>query len=123
MTCLTLEGRKLLSCIVFEYPARTALLTHYISAMKAFQLILCRENFRRLGFRRELNENPLFWVITQRAVVIPYRRLGTTDSYETHKYNARAELSSLNVCVGKCVCVCVYVWVFIMCDCMYMWVL
>jgi len=108
---------------MFEYPARTALLTHYISAMKAFQLILCRENFRRLGFRRELNENPLFWVITQRAVVIPYRRLGTTDSYETHKYNARAELSSLNVCVGKCVCVCVYVWVFIMCDCMYMWVL
>jgi len=46
-------------------------------------------------------------VITQRAVVISYRRFGTTDSYKTHKYTVLTELIGLNVCVVKWVFVCV----------------
>jgi hypothetical protein len=40
------------------------------------------------GFRHEMR-TPLFWVITQRVVVISYRRFGTT--YRSHRQGSRTQ--------------------------------
>jgi len=39
------------------------------------------------GFRREVLRTALFWVITQRVVVISYRRFGTT--YRSHPVSSQ----------------------------------
>jgi hypothetical protein len=44
------------------------------------------------GFRREVSENcALLWVITQRVVVISYRRFGT--AYRSHPQGSRIKIS------------------------------
>jgi hypothetical protein len=43
----------------------------------------------------------LFWVITQRAVVIPYRRFGTSCRYRLKGSRAEDEADRLSQNVGK----------------------
>jgi hypothetical protein len=54
-------------------------------------LVLLRQVIATLrgcaGFRREVDEIALCWDVTQRIVVIPYRRLGTT--YRSHLQGSR----------------------------------
>ena len=52
------------------------------------------------GFSREVDENCALWCITQRIVVIPYRRFGTT--YRSHHPGSRILLS---ICRGQESCV------------------
>jgi len=48
------------------------------------------------GFSREVDENCALWYITQRIVVIPCRRFGTT--YRSHHQGSRILLS---ICRGQ----------------------